>query len=307
VAVRLGYTTEEQVGKAMAGERPLGKALVDLGFVSASDLWKCFHEQVTAVFHAILLSKSGTFFLVDEDVSDRPGAPLAVSTQTLLMDGIRRIDEMSLFRARIPGPDAFLRRREPKHPITLKPVEQALIALVDGRRTVMEIATAAHVNEFDATKVLYHLAEAGYVEAVADAATHVEAGAKPEAIVKGMNGLLRTVAAAVPETGRPTFQRAVRSHLADELGPFAPVWTRLAPEPDGSLDEAALLMAVAALPTHVRTSLVPSGDGAILLFQALRELLFFYLFVAGERLDRDADEALSAEVKRALAKLEGLG
>ena len=45
---------------------------------------------------------------------------------------IRRIDEMSLFKARIPGPDAFLRRREPKRAVTLKPVEQGLLALVDG-------------------------------------------------------------------------------------------------------------------------------------------------------------------------------
>ena len=72
------------------------------------------------------------------------------------MDGIRRIDEMSLFRARIPGPYAFLRRREPRRPMTLKPTEQTLLGLVDGRRTVAEIATAAHASEFDATKILYH-------------------------------------------------------------------------------------------------------------------------------------------------------
>jgi hypothetical protein len=307
VTVRLGYANEEQVAQAMAGERPVGKALVDLGFVSASDLWKCFHEQVTAVFHAMLLAKAGTFFLVDEDVSERPGAPLAVSTQSLLMDGIRRIDEMSLFRARIPDSGAFLRRREPKRPITLTPNEQALIALVDGRRTVLEIAAAAHVNEFDATKVLYHLAEAGYVEAVADAATHVDPAARPEAIARELNALLRTVAAAVPEGGRPDFLRAVRSHLADELSPFAPVFTRLAPAADGALDEAALVANVEALPDGVLTSLAPSGDPGVLLLHALRELLFFYLFVAGERLDRAADEALSANVKRELAKLEGLG
>ena len=82
VAVRLGYADEAQIAKAAAGGRPLGKALVDLGFVSASDLWKCFHEQVTEVFHAILLSPSGTFFLVDEDDPDRPSAALSVNSRT---------------------------------------------------------------------------------------------------------------------------------------------------------------------------------------------------------------------------------
>jgi hypothetical protein len=140
---------------------PIGKALVDRGIVQPNDLWKCLHEQVTAVFHALLLSPSGTFFLVDEDPGDRMTAPLAVSTQSLLMDGIRRIDELSLFRARIPGPRAYLRRREPSRAVTLRPTETALLALVDGRTTVAQIATAAHMNEFDATKILYHLARRG--------------------------------------------------------------------------------------------------------------------------------------------------
>jgi hypothetical protein len=85
------------------------------------------------------------------------------------------------------------------------------------------------------------------------------------------------------------------------------VFSRLAPAADGALAEAALVANVEALPERVLTSLAPSGDPGVLLLHALRELLFFYLFVAGERLDRDADEALSAHVKRELAKLEGLG
>src|SRR5690348_5785793 len=99
VAVRLGFATAEQVAAASAGGRSVGKALVEAGVLGANDLWKCFHEQVTAVFHAILLTRAGSFFLLDEEVADRAGAPLAVSTQSLLMDGIRRIDEMALFQA----------------------------------------------------------------------------------------------------------------------------------------------------------------------------------------------------------------
>ena len=98
----------------------------------------------------------GTFFLVDEE-PERQGAPLAVNTQSLLMDGIRRIDELSLFKARIPGPSAFLRRKEPPRPVTLRPTENTLLSAVDGRRTVAEIATAAHLSEFDATKILFQL------------------------------------------------------------------------------------------------------------------------------------------------------
>jgi uncharacterized protein DUF4388 len=307
VAVKLGFVSEAQVSEASRGNRPLGKTLVDLGHLSANDLWKCFHEQVTAVFHAILLSREGVFWLLDEEVSDRPGAPLAVSTQTLLMDGIRRIDELSLFRARIPGPGAYLRRREPKRPVTLKPVEHQLLLLVDGRRTVAQVATAAHLNDFDATKILYHLAEAGYLEAAAEpAATGGDPGARVAAVAEGMGGLLRAVAAAVPAEQKPPFLSAVRAQLADERAPFAPLFRRLVPGPDGGLDQAVLLANLEVVQGHPAGSADVSAEAPRLLFDALRELLFFYLYLVGERIPREADEQLGAEVRRRLQQLEGL-
>jgi len=307
VAVKLGFISEAQVADIGLWERPLGKALVDKGHISANDLWKCFHEQVTAVFHAILLSREGIFWLLDEEVVDRPGAPLAVSTQSLLMDGIRRIDELSLFKARIPGPGAFLRRREPKRPVTLKAVEQQLLALVDGRRTVAQVATAAHLNDFDATKILYHLAEAGYLEAVAEpVAAAGDPGARLPAIAAGMDELLRTVAAAVTADQKPFFLAAVRAHLSDDRAPFSPLFRRAIPGADGGLDQGLLLANLASLrgPASPKSDL--GGEAPRLLLDAMRELLFFYLYLAGERIPREADERLGAEVKRKLSQLEGL-
>lgn len=305
VAVRLGFLSADRLAAA-GGPDTAGKGLVEAGALSANDLWKCLHEQVAAVFHAILLVREGHFFLLDEQVTDRAGTPLAVSTQSLLMDGIRRIDEMSLFRARIPGPNARLRRREPRRPVTLKPAEQALLALVDGERTVAALATGAHLNEFDATKILFHLAEAGYVEALAGGA----AGAAPEttleALASGLNELLRMVVAAVPPAARPAFTAGARAFLADGSNPLAAVWARAGHDDDGAVDRAALTANVLALPAPVLARLEPTGDRARLLFEAARELVFFYLFLAGERIGPEADEALGTAARRKLAALEAL-
>ncbi len=305
IAVRLGFAAEAQVAAAAAGD-PAGKALLDAGVLSASDLWKCLHEQVAAVFHAILLSPSGTFFLLDEAPGERHGTPLSVNTQSLLMDGIRRIDERSLFEARIPGPGAFLRRKDPPRPVTLRATENALLGLVDGRRTVAEIATAAHLSEFDATKVLYHLAEAGYVEAAADPVAAAAPAERVSALLSALVGLLRGVTSAVPPGARAAFLDAGRAFLADPEAPFAPLLLGLAPGPDGALDEAALSARLAALDRRTLARLHPSADPAKALDAALREVLFFWLFQAGERVGRDADESLARAVKAKLAQLEGL-
>ncbi len=304
VAARLGYLQPDALPRS-AGDGPMGRALVEEGLLSPPDLWKCLHEQVAAIFEAILLVEDGVFsFLADPDVDF--GAPLAANTQSLLMDAIRRIDEMTLFRARIPGLDSYLRRRQPRAAITLKPVEQQVVDLVDGRRRVADVANALHLGEFEATKVLYHLAEAGYVEAVADpmAVPGASVEERLAAMADGMNAIFRLITAAVgAATGSDAFLAAVRKFLSDPAGPHAALWRSIAPGRDGGLDARALLGGLAGLGSSLVDADRP-GETARYLFDALRELMFFYLFQAGELLPRDADERLQREVKR---RFETLG
>lgn len=309
VALRLGFISKAQLDAAAAASagRQFGRVLVEMGFIAPTDLWKVFHEQVGGVFHAILAAREGVFALVDQGELDPAGMPLAVNTQQLLMDGIRRLDEMELFRSRIPGPGAFLRRREPRRPVALKPMEEQLLALVDGRRRLADIAREAHLSEFDATRVLFHLAEAGYVEASAEPVPETAADPRERLaeVAAGMNAIYREVALHVA-AGRALepFFAAVKGYLADPASRYAPLWKGLAMARDGALDAAALSANVASLRGPALQRLEPSGDPARLLLEGMRELLFFLLFQAGERLDREADEALSSEVKR---RLEALG
>ena len=302
VAVRLGYATEAQVADAARTGRTIGKALVDGGHLSANDLYKCLQEQVAAVFHALLLCQTGSFALVDE-APPQPLAPLSVSTQSLLMDGIRRIDELSLFRARIPGGSAVLRRREGAKPVTLRPTETALLALVDGRRTVAEIATGAHLNEFDATKILFHLAEAGLVEALVGAAPASEAERLAQ-VVKGLNELLRSVAQAVPPGTRAGLLDAAQRFLWDAANPFAPLLRELTVAGDGGLEEERVLEAVGALSPEELAAMDASGDRVRIAKDALRDALFFWLFLVADKLPRESDDALGRAVRQKLAPIE---
>jgi hypothetical protein len=307
VAVRLGYATEAQVAEAHRSGKPIGKALVDLGILTPNDLYKCLHEQVAAVFHALLLSQSGTFTLVDEE-GEHPAAALSVSTQSLLMDGIRRIDELSLFQARIPGPASVLRRREGSgaRAKSLRPTEAALLALVDGKRSVAEIATAAHLNEFDATKTLFHLAEAGHLEAIAGAKGPASEAERAAAIIHGLNELLRAVSQEVPVGTRAAFLDAVQRFLWDASSPYAPFLRELTVCGDGGIDEAAAAEALARLDGATLSAMEPSGLPARVALEALRDALYFWLFLVGERVPPDVDEALGRAVRQKLAPIDAL-
>jgi hypothetical protein len=308
VAMRLGFLDDGQLTDAVASGRPVGRIFVERGHMTTNELWKVVHEQVAAVFHAVLLAREGLFYLlqgVDEEV---PGAALAVDTQGLLMDAIRRIDELSLFRGRIPDGQVFLRRREPRRPVTLEPAEEQLLQLVDGSRRLLDLARETHLSEFDATKIVFRLVEVGYVEVAEGPAARPPAPAdRARAVAGGMNEILRDIAGAVVAfRGAEAFLAGARSFLADPASRFGPLWHGVAPRADGSVDEEALLGNLARLDPAVARKAEPGGDRARLLLEALRELMFFYLFQAGERLPREADEAVTRSVKQKAEAVEAL-
>jgi hypothetical protein len=281
-----------------------------LGFAADATLpmterWRVIREQVATIFHSVLTARDGVFYLVQGE--DEPVGPaLSLDTQAVLMDAVRRIDEMELFRGRIPGGEVFLRRREPREPVALEPEEERLLGLVDGSRRVLDVAREAHLSEFDATKILYRLAEAGYLEATTETAARVGAD-RARAVLSGMNEIFREVVRAVGTHG-PTsaLTSNATAFLADPTSRYAPLWRGLSAEPDGSLDEDRLLVALAGLDAAEAARLDPRGDRPHALLAALRELMFFYLFQAGERLSRADDEAVSQSVKRRLEEVESV-
>src|SRR5262249_29411668 len=104
VLVRLGHAGRPDVEEALRDNPPsrVGRALVDRGLLQPHDLWACITQQVSEIFHAIVLAREGAFTLVDQEHDDRSGPTVQLSTQSLLMDAIRKIDELQHFRQRIP-------------------------------------------------------------------------------------------------------------------------------------------------------------------------------------------------------------
>ncbi len=100
-------------------------------------------------------------FLRGLDRSKLP-AVLALDTQAMLLDGLRRLDEMEMYRTRVPDSEVKPKRTGKQGAIEVE--HQNLLALADGKRTVSELATSTALGEFETTKIIYKLLEAGYVE-----------------------------------------------------------------------------------------------------------------------------------------------
>lgn len=299
IVVKLGYADEATVSHVLGRPTPIGRALVDAGVITANDLWRCLHEQIAVVFHGVSTAHRGAFWLIDEAVSDVPGASLAVSTQGLLMDAARRVDEMAAFRRRIPNANTRVRRKAGAAATSLEPAEEALFGSVQGTISIAELSLRAHRSEFDVTKGVHRLLDAGYVEVV-QAQVPADPKSRLGSIVDGMNCLLTTVIEAVPAAHRERFLGAVRSHLSDPSAPLPCLAGPFDIEPDGTLASDAIVEAI-SMRTKSEAAVTESR-----VLDALRELAFFYVFIAGEGLDPAAEEALASEVRTSLRWFESV-
>jgi hypothetical protein len=92
---------------------------------------------------------------------------ITVSTESLLMEGARRIDEWSRIADRVPNlsviPD--LAPGDAEHPalLDLLPQEWKVLAMIDGATDLRSIAATLSMSEFDVAKVVYGLVSTGVV------------------------------------------------------------------------------------------------------------------------------------------------
>ena len=311
VLVRLGYVTRAQLDETLHETPPskVGRALVEKGLLQSHDLFKCLTEQVSEVFHAIMLCKEGAFVLVDQELDDRTVHTLNLSMQSLLMDSIRKIDEMALFRKRIPHGRMVVTQKRASDG-KLESDEDLVLASIDGERTVLELGQAARLSEFDVTRVVYRLLEGHYAAvhekaaptpkgAAPARASQVPVGRDPRAVIRIFNFIYREIRDEVAKQKvEAPFLAAANAALAGQALSPSPVLSTLHFEVDGSLPERKLLEQY----ERVRGQLGSEPQAS--LRQALSDVMFFLLCQAGELLESRADEDLARRVKELLSTLE---
>jgi hypothetical protein len=185
---------------------------------------------------------------------------------------------------------------------------------VDGQKTLLELAQAVKLTEFDVTKVAYRLLEGGYISLSErpgrpGAAPAPQGRAKPGAaqvpeaakrVVRIFVQIFQEIFSALNPLNRADeFLSAANAALAGQAKSDAPVLDGVTLGPDGTLDEATLLQRY----TSLGAALGPEPIAA--LRRALSDAMFFLLFQAGDMLDPKADEALNKRVKELLGGLEG--
>ncbi len=293
VMLRAGVVTRSQLDELLSqleADQRFGQLCVARGLIDRQELFQHLQSQSEQIFFNALLMGEGCYaFALPGEAADADPPPntVHIAIQSLLMEGVQRIDEMALFRDKIPGshmvPDLVSGAPELK-----KPDENVLAVrpLCDGQRSIDEISRLTGLGEFLTTKAVFHLLQQKQI------VLHTTARVGREALtelVDRFNEVMQDIFVAVATYGGVQETRETLASWIQGSG-YAPYFGE-------GVDDYGCLE-----PERVADALVDSDvDNPVEgLYQGLHELAAFALFSATTTLPRDQELSLARHVNARL-------
>lgn len=283
-----GVVTRDQLDRtlesAKASGKRFGEAIMELEFVTAEELFPMMARQLEEVFYTVLQVSSGSFYFFDRFDEKAVLHRHNLNASALLMEGVRRMDEMRFFRERVPSEDYI----PTPTGLPKKPPDALLevFAQCDGRRSVAEIGRRIGQLEFEVTRAVFQLLSGGFLTV----ASPRPQGA--EAIADVFNRALAEVHKRCEAAGKGSEIRDGLARFATGAGIYDPLFSGAGPSQDGTLRSDRVARNLAAL---------AGDDPDAWLIQLLHEYVGFAMFQSESLLPREIERELVTVVAETLA------
>jgi hypothetical protein len=189
-----GIVTKPQVDEALElqktaarGQR-LGQLLIRLEYITKEQLEVFVEEQIQDAVFEMLRWTDGDFDFQPGVVFPEEDIGLSISTEELIMEGSRRLDEWNRIEKKIPNLNVIFKMtsmqgREAAQ-ISLTPEEWMVLTYIDGEKAVRQIVELTGMSTLHTCKILYGLIGSGLLENITPAVEEQEAGARLEKLAE---------------------------------------------------------------------------------------------------------------------------
>jgi hypothetical protein len=288
--LRNGKITHEQYEESKRKVTPQmrhGKLLVQMGAISPKDLWWGVKNQVLEIIYSLFEWKDGSFaFYESAEELAQERIVLQINTSSVIMEGIRRLDEAERIREKVPSLDLVFAPVPGAAPdfdeLDMNEVEIGIFNNIDGKLTVREITGRSDLTEFEVTRILFQLVSARLIEPVQEDRTFrpvfldVEDSPELLKVISAYNDmfgrLFETLEKRVGEDqARDIFMTILQNAETDEL------WAGVFFDQYGRFDENMLIANISELPFERRKAVLDEG---------LNTLLSVQLFEVSQHLDQ---------------------
>jgi hypothetical protein len=294
VMFRFGAIDEAELEAILAeverGGR-FGEMAVTLEIATREQIYHWVGKQIEDILYGAMAVDDGTFFFLEGFDADRLASHHVLSTTSLLMDLVTRLDEERYFRHKIPSSEWVPVPTELHGSV---PDEyRGVYEAIDGRRNITELGRVTGTGEFQATKAVYALAQSKLLTLAPPRLT-----GGPAALVETMNAALAPLYARVDAAGRGAPFREAMSAFAAGAGVYDVLFRGAGPTSRGIFDSARVCE---NLPR------VAVSDEEGYLKTKLHEYVSFAVFSAGTVLGATAEHELLHEVEPMLQLLQPQG
>jgi hypothetical protein len=183
--VRAAVISPEQLDRALAAQqrtlKRLGAVLMELGFADAATIKDFATLQTTETIYKLFEWKDGNYEFESTTVDISPEGVTPIRGDTIVMNGVRMVDEWPSIRRQIPAYSWVIQRLKELLPPTsqtsdidfsafgggdptdIGPNERIAYELSNGRRTIQEVIDQSMLGEFEACRAIATLVSHGYV------------------------------------------------------------------------------------------------------------------------------------------------
>lgn len=181
ILVKAGLITEEQLDRVLKIQKDtakyLGEILVELQLLTKEDVLKVISTQIYETIYDLFWWEDGQFNFDLKLVESYKKIPFALSTEQVLLNILRMVDEWSEIEKKIFSPHLIFKRvprleersasglpSQSYLKESLTSEQELVYNLVDGVRTVQDIIDRSLLGKFNACENLVGLFEMGLVE-----------------------------------------------------------------------------------------------------------------------------------------------
>jgi hypothetical protein len=285
----------EEVG----GPQRLGAALISKGLLTPHQLYSFLNLQVKEIFYSLLLLDEGQFYFKHRDLDEPAWRQLRLNTSSLMLDGMRRVDEMQYFREKIPSTKVVFEKGEIRD-LSLEEVDRHILEQIDGNKDLAQVARSLHVTEYDVTRTAFRLLQAGIIRPRAENFLGRRGKAAHEAglvdVIKLANAVLALVAEEAREVGREAALRQAPTafHASDTA--YNQLFDHVTLLEKGTIDPATLVRNLSAL---------KPPEPVEFLYLAMNEFLSFSVFLVVDGLDSALEQQIRGAVDKLLEETQG--
>ena len=169
ILFRFGALEREAIDRAeeicAQSNQPLGNYLIRNQVLSQGQLYLYFKKQVEEIFFSILMWNQGDFYFTTSHFNENP-TPLKLNAQQLLLEGVKRADEMKRYREKIPSENALLKtvRVDKARREELSEELKALLNYLETPQTVKHLINYFRVGEFNIYQRVFQLLSGSWIE-----------------------------------------------------------------------------------------------------------------------------------------------